>query len=300
MIYTVTFNPSLDYIISVDNFETGRTNRTSSELILPGGKGLNVSTVLWNLGVKSIALGFTAGFTGAEIEKRCKEIGFLCDFITLNSGMSRINIKLKDSSSTEINGCGPDIDGHALKKLFHKLSHLSKYDTLVLAGSIPKSISNTIYRDILAITNRKNITSVIDATGELLTNTLPLHPFLIKPNLQELEDIFGVHLYAKEDIVTCAQKLQSMGARNVLVSLGKEGAVLVSETGDCISLRAPNGTLINAVGAGDSMVAGFLTGWSEQRDYLYALKMAVASGSASAFSETLASKNAVQHLYNQL
>jgi len=300
MIYTVTFNPSLDYIISVDNFETGRTNRTSSEYILPGGKGLNVSTVLWNLGVKSIALGFTAGFTGAEIERRCKEIGFLCDFIPLNNGISRINIKLKNSDSTEINGCGPDIDPSSLNRLFRKLGHLSKNDILVLAGSVPKCIPDTIYKDILSITNRKNIIAAVDATGELLLNALPLRPFLIKPNRHELEDIFGIQLRAKDDAAFYARELQKQGARNVLVSLGKDGAVLVTEPGEVLSLSAPDGTLVNAVGAGDSMVAGFLTAWNERNDYLHALKMAVASGSASAFSSDLATGEAIYKLYNTL
>jgi 1-phosphofructokinase len=300
MIYTVTFNPSLDYIVSIDQFKTGITNRTDSELIVPGGKGLNVSTVLHNLGIKSIALGFTAGFTGAEIEKRCKEIGFLCDFIPVEKGLSRINVKIKGASETEINGQGPSIDNDSLKKLFRKLSKLSKNDTLVLAGSVPKGLPDTIYRDILSITNQKEILSVVDASGTLLLNTLSMHPLLIKPNHHELGALFNTKLHTKEEVIPYAQKLQKMGARNVLVSLGKDCAVLVAESGNVFSLSAPEGTLVNAVGAGDSMVAGFLAGWMDQKDYTHAFKMAVAAGSASAFSETLAKKEEIIYLYNRL
>ena len=300
MIYTVTFNPSLDYIVSIDQFKTGITNRTDSELIVPGGKGLNVSTVLHNLGIKSIALGFTAGFTGAEIEKRCKEIGFLCDFIPVENGVSRINVKIKGASETEINGQGPSIENDSLKKLFRKLSKLSKNDTLVLAGSVPKGLPDTIYRDILSITNQKKILSVVDASGTLLLNTLSMQPFLIKPNHHELGALFNTKLHTKEEVIPYAQKLQKMGARNVLVSLGKDGAVLVAESGNVFSLSAPEGTLVNAVGAGDSMVAGFLAGWMDQKDYTHAFKMAVAAGSASAFSETLAKKEEIIYLYNRL
>lgn len=300
MIYTVTFNPSLDYIVSIDQFKMGITNRTDSELIVPGGKGLNVSTVLHNLGIKSIALGFTAGFTGAEIEKRCKEIGFFCDFIPVENGVSRINVKIKGASETEINGQGPSIEDASLKKLFQKLSKLSKHDTLVLAGSVPKGLPDTIYRDILSITNQKKILSVVDASGTLLLNTLSMQPFLIKPNHHELGALFNTKLHTKEEVIPYAQKLQKMGARNVLVSLGKDGAVLVAESGNAFSLSAPEGTVVNAVGAGDSMVAGFLSGWEEQKDYVHAFKMAIAAGSASAFSENLANKEEIINLYNRL
>ena len=300
MIYTVTFNPSLDYIVSIDNFKLGKTNRTITELMLPGGKGLNVSTVLYNLGIENTALGFTAGFVGEELKRLAKETGYSCDFIDIKEGVSRINVKMKDFDGTEINGMGPVIDEGALNALMKKLDMLKNGDVLVLAGSIPSRMPSDIYSRILEALNGRRIRFVVDATKNLLLNVLQFRPFLIKPNNHELGEIFGVTLVSKDDVVPYAKKLQEMGAVNVLVSMAGEGAVFVDETGKVHQLDAPKGILVNAVGAGDSMVAGFLAGWEEQRNYEHAFKMAVAAGSASAFSELLATKDEIRTLYETL
>lgn len=297
MIYTVTFNPSLDYIVSVRDFQLGKTNRTCTEQMLPGGKGINVAIVLHNLGIDVMALGFTAGFTGGEIQRRIREIGFRYDFIELDNGFSRINVKLKDFDGTEINGMGPVISAEAVECLMKKLDLLKDGDMLVLAGSIPESMPDTIYRDIMKRLSGKGIDIVVDATGKLLTKVLEFEPFLIKPNNHELGDIFGVTLTEKAEVIPYAEKLQAMGARNVMVSMAGEGAVLLDETGKVHQLNAPKGRLVNAVGAGDSSVAGFVAGWKERQDYAHAFKMAVSSGSASAFSELLATKEEIMKLY---
>ena len=300
MIYTVTFNPSLDYIVSVDDFKLGLTNRTSSELILPGGKGTNVSTVLKNLGFESTALGFVAGFTGNEIVKRLNDMGIKSDFISIENGISRINLKLKSIDGTEINGAGPDISEEKVNKLMDKLNQLKEGDVLVLAGSIPSSMSDNIYRDIMADLKDKGVMIVVDATKDLLLNVLEYHPFLIKPNNHELGEIFDVKLTTREEVIPYGRKLQEKGARNVLVSMAGEGAVLIAEDGQVFDAPAPKGKLINGVGAGDSMVAGFVAGWIEKHNYEYAFHMGVASGSASAFSENLATKEEIINVYNQV
>lgn len=300
MVYTVTFNPSLDYIISVDDFHLGMTNRTRTEQMLPGGKGLNVSTVLKNLGIENTALGFIAGFTGDEILKRAQALGIGCDFIRLEDGFSRINVKLKDFDGTEINGRGPDIPGDQVEALFKKLDSLKAGDVLVLAGSIPQSIPDSVYRDIMGRLKDRGILFVVDATRDLLVNVLEYRPFLIKPNNHELGEIFHTELKTRESVVPFARKLQEMGARNVLVSMSGEGAVLVDENAQVHALPAPKGKLINAVGAGDSMVAGFLAGWLKCRDYRYAFHMGIAAGSGSAFSETLATQQDVENVYRQV
>ena len=284
MIYTVTFNPSLDYIVSVNDFRPGLTNRTSSELILPGGKGINVSTVLGNLGIENTALGFIAGFTGNEIVRRLGLIGVTTDFIRIDSGDSRINLKLRSIEGTEINGRGPDISADAVRQLMEKLDATGSGDILVLAGSIPSSIPDDIYKKILDRLSGRDIHTVVDATGDLLVNVLFHHPFLVKPNNHELGEIFGVKLRTRDGIVPYAEKLRKMGARNVLVSMAGEGAVLAAENGNVYTAPAPEGTLVNGVGAGDSMVAGFLAGWMEKQDYLHAFRMGLSAGSASAFS----------------
>lgn len=300
MIYTVTFNPSLDYIVSVDDFKLGLTNRTSSELILPGGKGTNVSTVLKNLGFESTALGFVAGFTGNEIVKRLNDMGIKSDFISIENGISRINLKLKSIDGTEINGAGPDISEDKVNELMDKLNQLKEGDVLVLAGSIPSSMSDNIYRDIMADLKDRGVMIVVDATKDLLLNVLEYHPFLIKPNNHELGEIFDVKLTTREEVIPYGRKLQEKGARNVLVSMAGEGAVLIAEDGQVFDTPAPKGKLINGVGAGDSMVAGFVAGWIEKQDYEYAFHMGVASGSASAFSENLATKEEIINVYNQV
>lgn len=300
MIYTVTLNPSLDYIVSVGSFEMGRTNRTTGEQMLPGGKGLNVSTVLQNLGITSTALGFTAGFTGEEIERKVKDMGFTADFIRVENGFSRINVKLKDYDGTEINGMGPEIGQDALDRLYEKLDRLKEGDALVLAGSIPKSLPDSIYSDILERLRDREVVFVVDAAGKLLLNVLKYRPFLIKPNNHELEEIFNVVLSSREEAVPYAKKLQEMGAGNVLVSMSGQGAVLADAEGGVHALPAPEGKLVNAVGAGDSMVAGFMAGWTEKRDYEYAFRMGISAGSASAFSEALATKEEVERVFKTL
>ena len=300
MIYTVTFNPSLDYIVSIDNFQLGKTNRTTTELMLPGGKGLNVSTVLQNLGIENTALGFTAGFVGEELKRLAKQTGYHCDFIDIPKGVSRINVKMKDFDGTEINGMGPVVDGPALDALMKKLEQLGEGDTLVLAGSIPAGMPKTIYHDILEKLQGRGIRFVVDATGELLLNVLEFQPFLVKPNNHELGELFGVSLTTKASVVPYAKKLQEMGAMNVLVSMAGEGAVLADALGNEYFLDAPKGILVNAVGAGDSMVAGFLAGLEEACNYAHAMKLAVAAGSASAFSELLATGAEIKALYEKL
>lgn len=300
MIYTVTFNPSLDYIVSVDEFKLGLTNRTSSELLLPGGKGINVSMILTNLGIESTALGFVAGFTGDEIIRRVEKIGVRSDFIRIEEGISRINVKLKSIDGTEINGMGPDISSEKTEELMKKLDVLDEGDVLVLAGSIPASMPDDIYSRILKRLEGKGVTFVVDATGELLLNVLKYHPFLIKPNNHELGDLFGVELKTRKEVVPYGRKLQEMGAKNVLISMAGEGAVLVAEDGSVYDTPAPKGVLVNAVGSGDSMVAGFTAGWMEKKDYRHAFYMGVAAGSASAFSEYLATKDEIMELYQKI
>lgn len=300
MIYTVTFNPSLDYIVSMNSFEMGMTNRTTGEQLFPGGKGINVSIVLGNLGIENTALGFIAGFTGEKIEKEVREMGLHTDFIHVDNGFSRINVKLKDYDGTEINGMGPDIDKNAIDQLYGKLDQLTEGDTLILAGSIPKSLPDSIYSDILEHLNGKGVLFVVDATKDLLLHVLRYGPFLIKPNNHELGEIFGVTLSTRAEVVPYAKKLQEKGASNVLVSMSGQGAVLIDETGGVHSLPAPEGTLVNAVGAGDSMVAGFMAGWTVKRDYEYAFRMGISAGSASAFSEFLATREEVGQVFEAL
>ena len=300
MICTVTFNPSLDYIVSVEDFKLGLTNRTDSEKILPGGKGINVSIVLKNLGIESTALGFMAGFTGTEIERMLRTMGVTSDFIRIEEGMSRINVKLKSIDGTEINGSGPEISRDKVEKLIEKLTTLKAGDVLVLAGSIPSTMPDDIYKVIMEKLAEKGVMIVVDATKDLLVNVLGYHPFLIKPNNHELGEIFQASLNTRESVVPYARKLQEMGAVNVLVSMAGEGAVLVAENGKVYEAEAPQGTLVNGVGAGDSMVAGFLAGWLTKQDYEYAFHMGIAAGSASAFSENLATKEEIQHVYRQI
>jgi len=299
LIYTVTFNPSLDYIVTVPEFTCGRVNRTSEEKLFPGGKGINVSIVLKNLGMESTALGFFAGFTGEKLKSLMEEKGIRADFIPVEEGMTRINVKLRSQEETEINGQGPAIGEADIKKLYEKLDELSEGDVLVLAGSIPDVMPKTIYMDIMEHLQEKKLHIAVDATKDLLVNVLQYHPFLIKPNNHELGEIFGVELSQKSEVVLYAKKLQDKGARNVLVSMAGEGAVLVAEDGSVYEAKAPKGKVVNSVGAGDSMVAGFLAGYLESRDYEKAFYMGLCTGSASAFSEELASKKEVEVLFNQ-
>lgn len=296
MIYTVTLNPSLDYVVDVDDFELGRTNRAVSERLYAGGKGINVSFVLKNLGFESTALGFSAGFTGEEIKKQIQERGITENFITVLNGQSRINIKLRGQQETEINGMGPDIEKEHIQQLLKKLSVLSPGDYLILAGSVPMKINDTIYYDILKTLDKKGIKAVVDTTGDLLLNVLKYHPFLIKPNIHELSELFSTEIKTKEDVVQYGLKLQDMGAQNVIVSMAGDGAVFICENGEIYKSEAPKGVVKNSVGAGDSMVAGFLAGFCETKDFAKAFKMGVCTGSASAFSEDLATKEQVRQV----
>lgn len=300
MIYTVTFNPSLDHIVAVDDFKLGFTNRTSSELLLPGGKGINVSIVLMNLGIPSTALGFAAGFTGDEIIRRLEDMGVRNGFIRIRDGFSRINLKLKSIDGTEINGQGPEISKEKLEKLMDQLKELKEGDVLFLSGSIPASMPDDVYRKIMESLQGKGVRIVVDATKELLLNVLPYHPFLIKPNNHELGEIFETELKTREEVVPYARRLKERGAQNVLVSMAGEGAVLVAADGRVYDAPAPEGILINSVGAGDSMVAGFMAGWMEKEDYGHAFRMGVAAGSASAFSEHLAVREEIEKVYGQI
>ena len=324
MIYTVTFNPAIDYCIGVENLQPGMTNRTVSEQLFPGGKGLNVSTILNHLGMDNIALGFIAGFTGEQIKRSFEAMGGKSDFIELEEGLSRINVKIKsferkqgsivdetvnktagatmdrDVRETEINGAGPVIDSGALSQLMDKLDTLADGDILILAGSIPASLPDSLYSDVMKMLSDKNVLIVVDAAKDLLLNVIPCKPFLVKPNSHELGEIFGVTLKTREEVVSYARKLQEKGARNILVSMAGEGAVLITETGDVLMREAPKGTVKNSVGAGDSMVAGFIAGWCEKQDYAHAFKMGLASGSASAFSEGLATKAEIKHIYEAM
>lgn len=300
MIYTVTLNPSLDYIVSVEDFKLGRTNRTGSELMLPGGKGINVSTVLKNLGVENTALGFVAGFTGDEIVRRLEVMGVQTGFIRLSRGFSRINFKLKSMEGTEINGQGPQICEEDVERLMEQLKQMKEGDTLFLAGSIPASMPDDTYGNIMESLKDRRLQIVVDATGDLLLKVLEYRPFLIKPNHHELGEIFGEELQPGEAVIPYGRKLQEMGARNVLISMAGAGAALIAEDGSVYMAPAPEGELKNGVGAGDSMVAGFMAGWMERQDYEYAFRMGVAAGSASAFSENLATGNEIREVYERV
>lgn len=300
MIYTVTFNPSLDYFVDVENLRLGMTNRTSFEQMIAGGKGINVSTVLKNLGIDSTALGFIAGFTGQEIRRQVEANGIRAEFIPIPEGISRINLKVRNIDGMEINGMGPTIGQPQLEALYERLELLTAADTLILAGSIPASMPPSIYSDIMGRLSDRGVTFVVDATKNLLLNVLQYRPFLIKPNNHELGELFGVELTTREAVIPYARMLQEQGARNVMVSMAGAGAVLAAEDGSVFLSPAPEGKVINAVGAGDSMVAGFLAGWLERRDYAHAFRMGLSAGSASAFSAFFATRADVENIYSKL
>lgn len=298
-VYTVTLNPSLDYTVSVENFRLGYTNRTVSESLTVGGKGINVSTVLKHMGMESTALGFVAGFTGQEAERQLAGRGIKSGLIAVEEGQTRINVKLQSVEGTEINGQGPKIPVEKLAQLMGMLSELTAGDVLFLSGSIPSSLPEDTY---LRMMERlaEGVLTVVDVSGQGLVKALPLHPFLIKPNQHELGEIFGVTLTDRLSVIPYAKKLQGMGARNVLVSLAGEGAALLAEDGSVYEAPAPEGELVNGVGAGDSMAAGFLAGWLERLDYRHAFYMGLAAGSATAFSEGLASGEKIRALYEKI
>lgn len=300
MIYTITFNPSLDYTMVVNKFDVGETNRSAKEEVYPGGKGFNVSTILQRLDIDNTALGFIAGFTGKEIEKQLLNRGFNTDLIELDEGISRINVKMKGQYETEINASGPNIPQDKLDILFNKLTNITNGDILILAGSIPPSLPNDIYQTIMKMLSTKDIKIIVDATNELLLKVLPYKPFLIKPNLRELEEIFNTTINSQEELIEYASKLQQQGAVNVLVSLGKDGALLIAEDQHIYSCPAAKGKLVNSVGSGDSMVAGFLAGYMKTNDYKEAIRFGSACGGATAFSSDLAEKEMIEEVLKQL
>lgn len=300
MIYTLTLNPSLDYIVNINNINIHSLNRSTDETIIAGGKGINVSIVLNNLGINNTALGYIAGFTGDEIKKQLELQGVNCDFIKLNDGLSRINIKLKDNGETEINASGPNISDEALEVLYNKIKNLNEDDYLILSGSIPKNLPNNIYNTIIEKISNENVKIIIDSTKDSLLNALKYRPFLIKPNHHELAEMFDVELNTHDDIIYYAKKLQKMGARNVLISMAKDGAIFINENSKVIRKEAPKGILKNSIGAGDSMVAGFVTGFIRTNNLDEAFKFSIATGSASAFSNALANEESVQSLLKQI
>ena len=301
MIYTVTLSPSIDYIVRFSGaMRFNITNRCDSEEFYYGGKGINVSQVLAELELDSTALGFIAGFTGDAIEKGVRNSRIRTDFIRLSEGFTRINIKIKSGGETEINGQGPDIPQAALDELMAKLDSIRDGDTLVLAGSIPKTCPDDIYERMLKRVKSKNIMIVVDATKQLLVNSLSMHPFLIKPNRLELSDIFHKEVDGKEDVIKYAGKLQEMGARNVIVSLGRKGALLLDETGGVHTCGTVKQPVVNTVGAGDSMVAGFIAGYQKTGDYGYALKLGSACGNATSFLPGLATRAKIDEIFAQI
>lgn len=301
MIYTVTLNPAIDYTVGVKNYREGMVNRTSSENLTAGGKGINVSVILSRLGMETSALGFCGGFTGKMFLQMLDDMNVNNDFIEVKNGNTRINVKLHTNfAETEINGCGADIDTESLELLYEKFEKLSANDFLVLAGSIPKSLPSDIYFQIMKKVRRIGAKVVIDASGDLLMKSLELNPFLIKPNNFELGEIFNTEINTREEALVYAQKLQKYGAKNVLVSLAGEGAVFVSENRDKFSLSAPKGEVINSVGAGDSMVAGFIYGYLLYNSFEKAFRLGISAGSATAFSEFLAQKDEIIRIFESL
>ena len=300
MIYTVTFNPSLDYVVQVEHFQGDAVNRTSEEHVYPGGKGNNVAVIASNLGMKSRALGFKAGFTGAAMEQMLQEFGCDTDFIALEEGVTRINVKVKSDDEFEINGQGPRISEEKILQLYKKLDALESGDVLVLSGSIPNTLPDDMYERIMERLAGTGVRISVDATKDLLMNVLKYHPFLIKPNNHELGEMFGVRLESDGEIAEYARRLQEMGARNVLVSMAGDGAILITEDGSVLKQLPPAGEVINSVGAGDSMVAGFLTGYLKTGSYKEALKLGTAAGSATAFTSWLADHEAIDKLYKIL
>lgn len=300
MIYTVTFNPSIDYVVAIENFEIGKINRTTSEALFAGGKGINVSYVLAQLGVKSTALGFIAGFTGIELQSRLREQGISTDFITVKEGLTRINVKMRSNEETEINGQGPVVSKGELAQLVEKINSLKDEDILVISGSVCKGVSQSIYADVVKLCNEKRVRVIVDASSQLLWNTLEYNPFLIKPNHHELGEIFNQEISTSEEIIFYAKELQNRGARNVLVSAGEMGAILVAEDNKVYEHKAPIGNVVNSVGAGDSMVAGFLAGYLKSNSFEEALKLGVSAGSATAFLEGLADKKKIEEVFTAI
>ncbi len=301
MIYTVTFNPAIDYVVRLDApLEVGEVNRAGGEDCVLGGKGINVSGVLAQLDCPSVALGFVAGETGAWLERGLEKQGLETDFVHLEQGMTRINVKIKAGQETELNGAGPDIPESAVRQLEEQLDALNENDILILAGSIPRSLPQDTYERLLARLQGKGVRAVVDATRDLLANVLQYRPFLIKPNNHELGEIVGRELKTDAEIIAAARALQEKGACNVLVSMAGDGAILVDETGKVHRIGCPRGKVVNSVGAGDSMVAGFVAGWMQTGSYDMALRLGTACGSATAFSLGLATREKIEELLKQI
>lgn len=297
MVYTVTLNPALDYVMRVGSLRYDDINRSQSEDVYYGGKGINVSVILTRLGIKNKALGFVGGFTGDKLTEMLENDGIKCDFNRLKNGDTRINVKIKADTELDVNAQGPKIDENEVRALLDKLDKIKKDDYLILAGSIPNSLPDDIYERMLAKLQNKGVNFVVDATGDLLKKALNYKPFLIKPNHHELGDLFGVTLSSTDDIVKYAKKLQTLGARNVLVSRAKDGAILIDENSNVTEAENVEGKVVNSVGCGDSMVGGFVAGYIKKGDYSYALKLGAACGNATAFSEELATKTEIEKVF---
>mgnify|MGYP000555004803 FL=1 len=298
MVYTVTLNPALDYVMKLKALRTDDINRTDGEEIYYGGKGINVSVILTQLGISNTALGFLGGFTGKKLEEMLKNDNISCDFNYLKNGDTRINVKIKADKEIDLNACGPEITKEDMQSFLRKLDGIKSGDYLILAGSIPNTLPDDIYEQILERVGDRNINCVVDATGDLLKNVLKYKPFLIKPNHHELGDLFSVQIKSDDDIVKYSKKLQEMGAKNVLVSMAKDGAMLTDENGNVHKIGNAKGKLINSVGCGDSMVAGFTAGYIKTADYSYALRLGSACGNATAFSEKLATREEIERVFN--
>ena len=298
MVYTVTLNPALDYVMKLKALRTDDINRTDGEEIYYGGKGINVSVILTQLGIPNTALGFLGGFTGKKLEEMLKNDNVSCDFNYLKNGDTRINVKIKADKEIDLNACGPEITKEDMQSFLRKLDGIKSGDYLILAGSIPNTLPDDIYEQILERAGDRNINCVVDATGDLLKNVLKYKPFLIKPNHHELGDLFSVQIKSDDDIVKYSKKLQEMGAKNVLVSMAKDGAMLTDENGSVDKIGNAKGKLINSVGCGDSMVAGFTAGYIKTADYSYALRLGSACGNATAFSEKLATREEIERVFN--
>lgn len=290
---TVTINPSLDYVMQIENLRLNHINRSKAEKVYVGGKGINVSIILKRLGIDTTALGFVAGFTGKEIINSLQSQGIQSEFILLKEGMSRMNIKLRSEGETDINGAGPKIEEEHIRELYKKIEKMEEGDFLILAGSVPTTLSSNIYREILHKFKDKKLKVVVDTANELLISVLEYKPFLIKPNHHELGELFQVVIENQEQAIYYAKKLQDKGAKNVLVSMAAKGAVLVTEEGKVITHRGIIGKVKNSVGAGDSMVGGFIAGYLEKQNMEYAFKLGIAAGSATAFSDDLATKEEI-------
>lgn len=298
MVYTVTLNPALDYVMKLKNLRTDDINRTDGEEIYYGGKGINVSVILTQLDIPNTALGFLGGFTGKKLEEMLKSDGISCDFNYLKSGDTRINVKIKADKEIDLNACGPEITQEDMQSFLKKLDGIRDGDYLILAGSIPKTLPDDIYEQMLERVSDRKVNCVVDATGDLLKNVLKYKPFLIKPNHHELGDLFSVEIKSDEDIAKYSKKLQEMGAKNVLVSMAKDGAMLTDENGNVHKIGNAKGKLVNSVGCGDSMVAGFTAGYIKTADYSYALRLGSACGNATAFSEKLATREEIERVFN--